>query len=63
MDPHAVSPDACVVMYADGPKWGNGNPLCGIDRPPDITTENSLDAIGSELGEGVMPSSTSPLPY
>ena len=23
-------------MYADGPKWGNGNPQCGTDRSPHI---------------------------
>ena len=36
MDLHTVSPDAYVAMYANGPKWGNGNPLSGMKRSPDI---------------------------
>ena len=28
--------DVCVAMYDDGPKWGNGDPLCGADMPLDI---------------------------
>ena len=29
-------PGTCVAMYANGPKWGNGDPPIGTDRPPDI---------------------------
>ena len=31
VDPHIVSLDACTAMYANSPKWGNSDPLCGMD--------------------------------
>ena len=34
--PTCSVPDTGVAMYADGPKWGNGDPLSGMDRSPDI---------------------------
>ena len=34
--PHTVSLNACPAMYANGPKWGNSDPLGGMDVPLNI---------------------------
>ena len=42
----------CVAMYLDGPKWGNGDPLCGVDMPLHIIQKEFLKCgmVGSDGG-------------
>ena len=42
MDLHTMPSGICVVMYIDGPKWRNGDPLCGKDVPLDIVQTEFL---------------------
>ena len=53
--------DVCVAVYVDSPKQGNGDHMCGMDTPLDISRENSLSAVGSGAVEG-QPLHSIPIP-
>ena len=50
-------------MYANDPKWGNGNPPSDADRSLDILQAELPDAVVSELGEGMTSFPYSPFPF
>ena len=63
MDPCTVPLHICVAVNIDGPKQGNGDPLCGMDLPLDIIQTEFLGC--SRVGgcRGSDPLHSNPVPH